>query len=135
MGVVSKHSSDLHMGRRPELESDMSFFRQPPLVLEITSLLCLKPPKRVVQSLAARPLQLAVVRGDTAGNRNFEMSSSGAAIATGECPWTLETGTVSFLTSYDGYSHLRPSYSQQYFRNRAAARRVACTSFWNRYRA
>ena len=49
------------------------------------------------------------------------MSSSGAAIATGECPWTLETGTVSFLTSYDGYSHLRPSYSQQYFRNRAAA--------------
>ena len=44
------------------------------------------------------------------------MSSSGAAIATGECPGTLETGTVSFLTSYDGYSHLRPSYSQQYFR-------------------
>ena len=33
----------------------MSFLRQPPLVLEIISLLCLKPPKQVVQSLAARP--------------------------------------------------------------------------------
>ena len=50
---------------------------------------------------------------------------SGGAIATGESPWTLETGTVSFLTSYDGYSHLRPSCSQQYFRNRGAARRVS----------
>ena len=50
------------------------------------------------------------------------MSSSGGAIATEECPWTLETGTVSFLTSYDGLSHLRPSYSQQYVRNRRVAR-------------
>ena len=30
MGVVSKHSSDLHMGRRPELESD-EFFETTPI--------------------------------------------------------------------------------------------------------
>eukprot|EP00966_Prymnesium_polylepis_P091486 2117607-Prymnesium_polylepis.2 len=46
------------------------------------------------------------------------MSSTGAAMVTGECKRIVETGTVSFFTSSDGYPHLRPPYSQRYFRNR-----------------
>ena len=44
----------------------MSFSKVPPLVLEIIALLCLKPPKKVVQSLAARPRawsEGAILRG------------------------------------------------------------------------
>ena len=52
--VVSENSSDLDMGRRPKLKSDefSDFSKQ---VGEIFSHLCLKPPKQVVQSLAAQP--------------------------------------------------------------------------------
>ena len=50
--LKSENSTDLDMGRRPKLKSDefSDFSKQ---VGEIFSHLCLKPPKQVVQSLAA----------------------------------------------------------------------------------
>ena len=51
----SDFSSDLDMGRRPELKSDEKSDTSM-LVHQITSHLSLKPLKQVVQSLAARPL-------------------------------------------------------------------------------
>ena len=42
------------MGRRPELKSD-EFFGETLLVIEVISLLLLKPLKQVMQLLAARP--------------------------------------------------------------------------------
>jgi hypothetical protein len=44
-----------HVGRRPELKSDETCDANV-IVIEITSHLCLKPLKQVVQLLAARPL-------------------------------------------------------------------------------
>ena len=52
--VTQKNSSDLDVGRRPKHESD-EFFGVTIQVEEIISILCLKPPKQVVQLLAARP--------------------------------------------------------------------------------
>ena len=51
---ASQNSSDLDVGRRPKLKSD-EFLLPIIVVIELTSLLCLKPPKKVLQSLAARP--------------------------------------------------------------------------------
>ena len=52
--VSSEKSTDLNMGRRPELKSD-EFFGETLLVIEVISLLLLKPLKQVMQLLAARP--------------------------------------------------------------------------------
>ena len=52
--VTQKVSTDLDVGRRPELKSD-EFCGVTTLVNQLMSLLCLKPPKQVVQLLAARP--------------------------------------------------------------------------------
>ena len=63
--IHSDFSSDLDVGRRPELKSDEKS-EGIHLVLEIILLLCSKPPKKVVQSLAARPSAL-VSRGSGIG--------------------------------------------------------------------
>ena len=54
-GFQTQNSPDLNMGRRPELKSD-EFCGVTTLVNQLMSLLCLKPPKQVVQLLAARPI-------------------------------------------------------------------------------
>ena len=65
--VTQKNSSDLDVGRRPKHESD-EFFGVTIQVEEIISLLCLKPPKQVVQLLAARP-------GIDVAHNNLEVNS------------------------------------------------------------
>ena len=52
--IGNKNSTDLDVGRRPKLKSD-EFLLPIIVVIELTSLLCLKPPKKVLQLLAARP--------------------------------------------------------------------------------
>ena len=52
--IGNKNSTDLDVGRRPKLKSD-EFLLPIIEVIELTSLLCLKPPKKVLQLLAARP--------------------------------------------------------------------------------
>ena len=56
MGVHSKNSSVLDMGRRPELKSD-EFFEGTPLSSRDNCTFVIETaPKKVVQSLAARPI-------------------------------------------------------------------------------
>ena len=62
--IRNKNSSDLDVGRRPELKSD-EFCDANVTVVQIIAHLCLKPLKQVVQLLAARPRRDALVEETT----------------------------------------------------------------------
>ena len=61
--------------------------------------------------------------------KGLTICSGNAPISTGACPGIVESRTVLILCRYEVYSHLRPSYSHHFFRNRGSAPRGTVTTF------
>jgi hypothetical protein len=69
------------------------------------------------------------LRGVSEKFRGGTICSRNAPVSTRTCPGIVESRTVLILCRYEVYSHLRPSYSHPFFRNRGSAPRGTVTTF------
>ena len=58
--IGNKNSTDLDVGRRPKLKSD-EFLLPIIVVIELTSLLCLKPPKKCCSYWRRDPINYSMI--------------------------------------------------------------------------